>query len=187
MPKIRLSRSTELALANSYHRLNHIFLQLGNARIALQASSQREAGGGARPRRASECPLNRRGDSGAVAVEAAFIIPLMLVFFLSVLEYSLVFFSQGAMQVGARDAARRLAVRSITITEAAPIVRAALPKWAASYATIDSYQSVASDGKTTLMTVSVTLPAHRATPIALAVSQAWNLSTTVTMRLEPAA
>ncbi len=183
-PKIA---SVTTNLPNSYPRLKHIFLQLSNARIAMRADSHRKTVGGASSGKTPDNSLDWGGDSGAVAVEAAFIIPLILVLFLAVVDYSLVFFAQDAMQVGARDAARRLAVRSITITEAAPIVRAALPKWAASYATINSSQSVASNGTTTLMTVSVTLPAHRATPIAPAVSQGWNLSTTVTMRLEPAA
>ncbi len=55
-------------------------------------------------------PLRRRSESGAVAVEFAFILPILLILVLGIIQYGMYFYArQGGSDV-ARDAARRAAV-----------------------------------------------------------------------------
>ena len=58
---------------------------------------------------------SRAGQSGGVAVEFAFVLPVLIVVLLGIVQFGMAFFLQNNMVNAAREAARKLAVGTVNI------------------------------------------------------------------------
>jgi hypothetical protein len=123
---------------------------------------------------------------GVAAVEAAFVFPILIALMIGAVEFSLVLFTNNAMQNAARDVSRQLAVNYIGLGEVEAAIAGRVPAWAAESAAVSVSQSAPDDPTVNLITVTVSLPAADATPLNLFVALLGDLtlSTSVTMKQE---
>ena len=101
---------------------------------------------------------------GSVAVEFAFIAPILIVMMFGIMEFGLIFYTFISAQSSARDITRRLSLNQITPSQASGIALSELPSWSSSHATISVNQSTPSDPSTNQFTVAISIPAVYATP-----------------------
>lgn len=92
-----------------------------------------------------------RWQSGAAAVEFAFVLPILAFVVVGIIDFGALFFVQNNMSSVAREAARAMAVGAMDETEAETYVTDKLASWDAAF-TVDA-QVVGDD-----VTVSVTVP-----------------------------
>jgi Flp pilus assembly protein TadG len=107
-------------------------------------------------------------DSGATAVEFALIVPVFLFLVIGALELSLLLYTYATAGNAARDVARRIATNRLTPATAAAAdsaVKPQLPPWVQSSATVSLSQSTPSTAATNQVTVTISFPAHKGTPI----------------------
>lgn len=124
---------------------------------------------------------------GTSAVEFGFIAPVLLVLVLGSIEFGLITFTFISAETAARDVTRRLSLNQITASQAPAIASGELPSWVSSSATITVTQSAPTDPPNNQFTVSIAIPATKATPTNV-LSWAYGtltLKAAVTMQQEP--
>jgi Flp pilus assembly protein TadG len=123
---------------------------------------------------------------GVAAVEAAFLFPILIGLIMAALQFSMVFYTNSAMQTAARDVTRLLAVNVVKIANADSEIRSRLPSWASSAATITKSESNPGSPDQNVFTVQITLPASQGSPVPLFGGwlDGWNLSSKVVMKQE---
>ena len=123
---------------------------------------------------------------GAVAVEAAFVLPVMILLLMATIEFSLVFFTLSTMQHAARDLTRQMAVNLIDQATAEAAVADYLPGWTAGDVTITVAQTTPLDPATNQIGMTLSLPAGAAAPtnLFLQLMGATNLTATMVMKQE---
>lgn len=106
----------------------------------------------------------RKDTRGAAAIEFGIIASLLTMFLLGVVEFGFIFYTQNTAQNAARDAARRFATNRITSQQAKDAVLAQMPGWASANTTVTVSETTPGAPATNLITVTVSLPALKATP-----------------------
>jgi Flp pilus assembly protein TadG len=126
-----------------------------------------------------------RDRKGAAAAEFGLVAPLLVAMTLGMTEYSMVFFSYGAMQSAARDVARQVAVNTLPAGSAQTEVRERVPSWVRDSVTVSVTQTTPANPATNVYTMRVQAPIAAATPISFYTkAQSSQLSTTVEMKQE---
>ena len=119
-------------------------------------------------------------ESGASAVEFAFMMPVFLMLLAGIFQFGMVMFVQNNMTNVARDVTRRLAVGELTSVEAQTAAQGSLVNWGIDY-TVSVTENVAARD----VTVLIAAPMHQAAMFdILGILGESNLATSVTMRLE---
>lgn len=122
---------------------------------------------------------------GAVAIEGAIILPILVLLVIGVMEYGILLFTFMTLQSATREVARAASVNFTAVGEVPADLRARLPSWSRSHATITVTQSAAGSPATNVITVTATIPSSAATPIHLLTAVGgWNLRTEVKMKQE---
>jgi len=104
----------------------------------------------------------RQSDSGATAVEFAFVLPVLLMIVAGIIQFGAIFFLQNNMANAAREAARALAVGSIeTKTESDDLVKQKLVNWGVTFDVVTNLPNPA-DPADTDFTVVITAPLSEA-------------------------
>ncbi|TPE61825.1 pilus assembly protein [Sandaracinobacter neustonicus] len=109
--------------------------------------------------------LRRRRD-GAVAVEFALVLPVLMGLLFGTIEYGLTLFTYSSMQTAARDVTRQMAVNTVASGSAVTEIRNRLPGWMRTSATITVSQSAAGNAATNVYTTVVSVPMSKASPLA---------------------
>ena len=107
----------------------------------------------------------RASRSGAAAVEMALVTPVMLGLLMGTFEYGIAFFTYNTMQVAARDVGRQVAINTLLVGSAEGAIRARLPDWARSGATVTIQQSTPANPNTNVYTFIISMPMSSATPV----------------------
>ena len=130
---------------------------------AESASARRPARRHAAPGRKARGLLDwRRSDSGATAVEFAFVLPVLLMIMAGIIQFGAVFFLQNNMANAAREAARALAVGSIeTKAESKQLVEQKLVNWGVTFGVATSIPDPGNAADTDF-TVTITAPLSEA-------------------------
>ncbi|MBP7242530.1 TadE/TadG family type IV pilus assembly protein [Amaricoccus sp.] len=123
---------------------------------------------------------------GAVSVEAALLMPALILLVIGAMEFGLLIFTYSAMQTATREAARELAVNFATAGSVAGAVRARLPQWSQAAATVEVSQSAPGNAAANVITVRVDMRADEATPVRIftRLADEWGLRTEVVMKQE---
>lgn len=101
----------------------------------------------------------RRNDSGSMAVEFAFIAPVLCSLCIGSVEFGLAFFTYNAAQQAAWDATRQVSTGRLAPNAAAALVQARLPAWA------QSVQVPAPTLTNGVYKMTVSIPLNVASPI----------------------
>lgn len=101
-----------------------------------------------------------RSDQASVAVEFAFVGPIVITTFLAMIEFGMVFFTMNSAQQAGWQAARQVATGRIRATDVPDLIRPQLPTWAQAGVTIPS-ASLANG----IYTVTISLRFSDATPL----------------------
>lgn len=80
-------------------------------------------------------------------------------------EYGIAFFSYTAAQSAVRDVTRQVAVNTMMVGSAEAAIKARLPDWTRSAATVTISQSSAANPAANVYTVVVAMPMSAATPL----------------------
>ena len=123
---------------------------------------------------------------GATAVEAALLFPILIGLIMAALQFSMIFYTNSAMQTAARDVTRLLAVNIVKMANADSEIRSRLPSWASTAATITKSESNPGSPDQNVFTVQITLPAAKGSPVPVFGDylNGWNLSSKVVMKQE---
>lgn len=106
-----------------------------------------------------------RKQDGVVAVEAAIILPVVILLIMGTLEASLTFYTFTEMQHQTRDLVRRVAVGSLTPAQAEEKLASSLPTWASQYATADVTETDPGNTRANIITASVSVPIRHGSPL----------------------
>ncbi len=125
-----------------------------------------------------------KDEEGAVAIEMAFLLPVLLAILMALFEFGLILFTYETEQHVTWNVARQVASNRISPEEAPGKIRAGLPKWVSAQS-VSVSPPVLNNGQYTL---AVSLPATAASPTAFLARfyGGVNLSATVVMQKEPA-
>ncbi len=102
--------------------------------------------------------------SGAAAAEFVLIAPLLFSMLYGVIEAGFIFYGYGAMQLGANQAARSIAVNRVKVTDATAAVATALPPWMKGV-TVSAVEKNPNVPLQSLIEITVTAPSTGAAPI----------------------
>ncbi|CAN5788641.1 hypothetical protein BH23PSE1_BH23PSE1_06380 [soil metagenome] len=125
--------------------------------------------------------------SGAVSVEAALVLPVLLASLLGILEFALLLFTYNSIQNAGRDVARQLSINFIAESDIPAEVTRRVPRWARDALAVDVCQSAPSDPEQNVISIAVSLPAHEAAPLAFFTRMSgadWTLGTVINMKQE---
>jgi Flp pilus assembly protein TadG len=122
--------------------------------------------------------------SGATAVEAAFIFPVLIVTLLGIIEASFALFAQHMLHGASYSTARNISVSAITITQAESHARAQLPQWLRQHLTVQVTQTTPENPSTNAISVRLQVPVAKAAPFSLMIAGKGSLSATATARQE---
>jgi hypothetical protein len=105
---------------------------------------------------------------------------------MGIIEFSLILYTYTTADSATRDVARRIATSRLAAASASATLKANLPAWVQSSATVTVTQTTPGTASTNQITVTVTFPARNATPTTYLsfAYQALNLSTATTMQQE---
>ena len=122
---------------------------------------------------------------GAVAVEGAIILPVLVLLVVGIMECGILLFTFMTLQSATREVTRAASVNFTTVANVPAEVRSRLPSWSRSSAKITVAQSAAGSASTNVITVTATIPSSAATPIHLLTAVGgWDLKTIVKMKQE---
>lgn len=123
---------------------------------------------------------------GAVSVEAALVMPILVMLVVGMMEFGVVLFTFMTLQSAVREATRAASVNYIDTDEIETEVRAHLPRWSREDTEVEVSETSPSNPSLNVITVTATLPARSATPVHLfsTVANAWDLVTEITMKQE---
>lgn len=102
-------------------------------------------------------------ESGASAVEFAFLVPVLLALAFGGIEFGSIFYTYASAEFATNDVARQLATNRITQSQAKAAIPSRLPGWAQSAVTVKVTASSAVP-TSNLYTVTTSVPAINATP-----------------------
>lgn len=121
---------------------------------------------------------------GSPAIEFAILAPLLFTLTFGVIEYGFVFFGYSAIQQGANDVARRIAVNALDISQAQTAVNGDLPSWLGGVS-VTARRTNPSDPTRSAVEVTAAMPAANTTPIhAFTTVFPWTLTSTVAVNQE---
>lgn len=122
--------------------------------------------------------------SGSAAAEFVLIAPLLFAMLYGVIEAGFIFYGYGAMQLGANQAARAIAVNKTKVEDAATAVNAAIPRWMKGVK-VTAVRKNPAVPLQSLIEVTVTAPSSGASPIHGAPSLApFTMTTRVSVKQE---
>jgi len=126
-----------------------------------------------------------RGDlRGSPAIEFAITAPLLFTMIFAVIEYGFVFYGYSAIQQGANDTARQIAVNALDVSQAETAVNGYLPSWLAGVS-VTARLTNPSDPTHSAVEVTAAMPAANTTPIhAFTTVFPWTLTSTVAVNQE---
>ena len=126
-----------------------------------------------------------RNERGVVAVEFAFVIPILVMIFAGIVQFGAIFFLQGNMGNAAREVARTLAVGGInTQTEAETLANSKLINWGVTFDVTTTLPDP-NDPNDTDFTVTITAPLSEAAIVdILGIFKGGTLSASASMREE---
>ena len=128
--------------------------------------------------------ITDRWRSGTVAIEMAFLVPILVMFIASAIQFGALFFLQNKMTDAARAAARALALGDVSASEAQQVALDRLAGWAMSF-TVQTQEPDPSDPNDHDVIVAVTVPMSQATLVdILDLFGAGDMTASVTMRRE---
>jgi Flp pilus assembly protein TadG len=119
---------------------------------------------------------------GSAAFEFAVISPLLVSFVFGALEFGFVLFSYSSMQLAADIAAREVSVNTAAAAGISAKVKDTLPAWLHDAVTVTVTQTDTKDARKNLISVTVTAPADKATPMPMFTkAYSWTLTTNVSV------
>ena len=126
-----------------------------------------------------------RNERGVVAVEFAFVIPILVMMFAGIVQFGAIFFLQGNMGNAAREVARTLAVGGINSqTEAETLANSKLINWGVTFDVTTTLPDP-NDPNDTDFTVTITAPLSEAAIVDfLGIFKNGTLSASASMREE---
>ncbi len=126
-----------------------------------------------------------RDRAGTTATEFALVLPLFTAMVFSVVEVGLVFFVYSDMYASAESVARQVAVNRLSVSNAVDATKAKLPAWIVNYSTVTVSQSNVADPSKNLISINITAPVTKATPISFFTSVApWTMNVTASVNQE---
>lgn len=126
-------------------------------------------------------------DRAAAAVEAAILFPVLALLMIGACDFSLVLYTQNAVQSAASTVTRQVAINYLEPQNAQAVISQSIPQWAAPFVSAAVTQTSPGSPSTNIITISVSLPAGKATPLNLFVTSlagSWVLKTSVSMKQE---
>lgn len=124
----------------------------------------------------------RRGTAGT---EMVLLMPLLTSMLFGAFEYGAVVYSYSAMQFGANRVARTVAVNRMTNAQAQAQVRNYLPAWVRDDVSVRVRQTAPTDANSNLVQVELSVPARKATPLAMLTRVVpWQVTAHVSMKQE---
>ncbi len=123
-------------------------------------------------------------NSGVAAIEAGLLFPVLAALLMGTVQFSLILYTNSAIQTAAREVTRQLAVNVLTTTAVQDAVHSRIPSWAAGSEVVSVSQTNPADPTSNYMTVSVNVPSSKASPLSFLTMGDWKLSATVTMKQE---
>lgn len=136
------------------------------------------------PRRGRAARGLIRCRGGAIAVETAFVLPVLIVLLLGIIETSFVLFAQHMLHGASYSTARHVSVRSIDPSRASDYARTQLPHWLREHLNVVVTQSAPQDPTANTVTVRLELPLQKATPISLVIASKALLTATANAKQE---
>lgn len=128
--------------------------------------------------------ITDRWRSGTVAIEMAFVVPILVMFIASAIQFGSLFFLQNKMTDAARAAARALALGDASASEAQQVALDRLAGWAMSF-TVQTQEPDPNDPADHDVIVEVTVPMSQATLVdILNLFGTGDMTASVTMRRE---
>ena len=128
--------------------------------------------------------ITDRWRSGTVAIEMAFVVPILVMFIASAIQFGSLFFLQNKMTDAARAAARALALGDASASEAQQVALGRLAGWAMSF-TVQTQEPDPNDPADHDVIVEVTVPMSQATLVdILNLFGTGDMTASVTMRRE---
>ena len=106
----------------------------------------------------------REKEDGAAAVEAALLLPVVIVLIMGTLEASLTFYTFTEMHHRTRDFVRRVAVGSLTPAQAEAELGSSLPRWVSRHASVEVSETDPTDPEGNVITASISVPIRNASP-----------------------
>lgn len=129
-----------------------------------------------------------KDEGGATAVEFALLTPVLLAIVMGIMEFGMILYTYNMGGMATRDVARQIATNRLAAAGASAAVKAELPGWVQSAATVTVTQTTPSTPATNQITVNLSFPATAAAATSF-MSFAYgttNLQTSTTMQQETA-
>jgi Flp pilus assembly protein TadG len=124
---------------------------------------------------------------GVIAVEFAFVVPLLITLVFAAVEFGGILYTQAAAESATNNVVRQLATNRITQAQAKEAVTPLLPVWARVNVDVAVTASNPTKPESNLYTVATTIPMAQAAPTGFLkfIYADRNISATVTQQQEP--
>jgi Flp pilus assembly protein TadG len=99
------------------------------------------------------------------AVEFALLMPVLIIVVMGIIEFSMILYTYNTCGLASRDVTRRVATNRLTAANASTSVTQQLPLWVRNSTTVTVTQTTPSAPATNQITVNVSFPTSKATPI----------------------
>nr|WP_171015507.1 TadE/TadG family type IV pilus assembly protein [Methylobacterium sp. L1A1] len=128
-----------------------------------------------------------KDEHGAIAVEFALVVPLLVSLVFATVEFGGILYTQAAAEAATNNVVRQLATNRITQAQAKEAVRPLLPVWARSNVDVAVTASNPTKPESNLFTLATTIPMSQAAPTGFLkfIYSDKSISATVTQQQEP--